>query len=212
MPLPPTPKVELEVAERHAIGVEGFLTLTRCELVLVIEEQGHRSPPFRYDIIERRALDAAVIVAHHVAADGRVHVYLRSSIRPPVLLRAIEPQDRDALWEVPAGLVEPGESPHAAAMRELEEELGFSVAPETMLALGGRTYPAPGFIGEMHCFFHVQVDPTTRKQPSGDGSALEAASTIVSIPLEEAMALCRIGQIRDAKTELALRRLVETFP
>lgn len=38
-------------------------------------------------------------------------------------------------WEVPGGHVEPGESPLAAAVREVREELGVEVAPGPLLAI-----------------------------------------------------------------------------
>jgi ADP-ribose pyrophosphatase len=82
--------------------------------------------------------------------------------------------------------------------------------PEHALApLGEWTFPAPGFIGEVHHFFHVEVDPSTRHEPGGDGSPLEDGAIIVDVPLEEALAACRSGLVRDAKTEIALRRLAE---
>lgn len=33
-------------------------------------------------------------------------------------------------WDLPGGVVEPGESPHLAAAREIREELGFDITPE----------------------------------------------------------------------------------
>jgi ADP-ribose pyrophosphatase len=117
-----------------------------------------------------------------------------------------------ALWELPAGLVEAGEEPAEAAARELAEELGFAASVKDMRPLGEWTFPAPGMIGERHIFFVVDVDPTTRTRPTEDGSALERAAEIVALPIVDALEHCRRGAIRDAKTELALRRLMETTP
>jgi ADP-ribose pyrophosphatase len=206
--LPKPPKVELQqVGDRTSQTDSGFLRLRRFDLVTV-GPGGTKSSAFPYDVVERRALDACIMVAHHVE-NGLRHVWLRTAQRPPVVLRPIPPEHRDALWEVPAGLVEPGESPRAAAARELEEELGFHVAEASMLPLGPWVFPAPGFVGEIHFFFHCAVDPGSRREPEGDGSPLEAGATILSLPLDEALAACRTGEIRDSKTELALRRLAE---
>jgi ADP-ribose pyrophosphatase len=205
--LPELPKVELETMREARVGEGGFLHLRRTELVAV--QDGKRSAQFAYDAVDRRAFDAAVMVVHHVEG-GRRHVWLRSCIRPPLVLR---PGPLTAvLWEVPAGLVEPGESPRAAAAREIAEELGFHVPESALAELGPSAFPAPALIGEVHHFFHVEVDPTTRTEPAGDGSPLEAGATIASVPLDEALAACRRGDIRDEKTELALRRLGDTNP
>jgi ADP-ribose pyrophosphatase len=205
--LPQIPKVELEVVADRSAEREGFLTLHRLDLVLSTPDEG-RSAPFRYDMVDRRAIDACVMVAHHVE-QGRLCVYLRSSVRPPAALRRDEPRGSGVLWELPAGLIEPGESPSAAAVRELEEELGFTLRPEDMQPLGAWMFPAPAFIAEVHWFFHARVDPTTIRPPSGDGSPLEEGARIVSVPLDDALEACRRGEIHDTKTELALRRLAE---
>lgn len=205
--LPELPKVALDVVADRSDEREGFLTLKRYELAVV--EGGKKSKSLRYDMILRRALDAAIMAAHHVDDQGRPCVYLRSAVRPPVALRPIDPKPTGVLWELPAGLIEPGEAPEVGAARELEEELGFSVSPDAMKPLGPNAFPAPGFVGELHFYFHVRVDPKTRKEPGGDGSPLEDVARIVSVPLDEALAACRAGEVLDAKTELALRRLAE---
>jgi ADP-ribose pyrophosphatase len=206
--LPEAPKVELETVREMRHGDGGFLVLRRTELVALAA--GTRSPSFAYDVVDRASLDASVMAVHHVA-DRRVWVWLRSSLRPPLALRdqpgaaALSP----VLWELPAGLVDDGESPRAAAAREIAEELGFDVAERAVLDLGPPSHPAPAFIGELHYFFHVEVDPKTRTEPAGDGSAVEAGAVVIAIPLAEALDACRRGDIRDEKTELALRRLAD---
>jgi ADP-ribose pyrophosphatase len=143
-------------------------------------------------------------------------------VRPPCALRPSfsetppgappdTPRGDANLWEVPAGLVEPGEDAADTAARELDEELGFTARASDMRPLGPWTFPAPGFIGERHLFYAIEVDPSARQTPSEDGSALERGAAICAVPLLEVVEHCRTGAIRDAKTELAARRLVEAL-
>lgn len=212
-PLPAPPAIRVSVvrdrsAEARATG--GFLDVRRLELV-VRHPDGSQSAPFPYDVCARAALDAVIIAAHYVDAGVR-HVYLRSCVRPPLALRPVPPSHDGSLWELPAGLVEPGEDPAACAARELGEELGFAAGAHDMKPLGEWMYPVPAMIGERHLFFHVEVDPRARTTPTEDGSVLERHAAIVAVPLEEALDHCRRGTLRDEKTELALRRLLELVP
>ncbi len=211
--LPEPPAIQVVVIrdrtpEARATG--GFLDLSRVDLVVRYPD-GSSSGPFAYDLATRRALDAVVIVAHFADGAGVRHVYLRSAVRPPCALRTVPPAHHGSLWEVPAGLVEPGEDPATTAARELGEELGFTALPEAMRPLGGWVFPAPGIIAERHVYFSIEVDPRSRTVPTEDGSALEREAAILAIPLEDGLAHCRAGVIRDSKTELALRRLVEAL-
>ena len=195
-------------SEARATG--GFFDVRRLDLVARYPD-GTESATFAYDIGARAAIDAVVMAALYVEGGVR-YVYLRSSIRPPCALRPVPPRHDGALWELPAGLVEPGEDPAACAARELAEELGFVVPPSEMQPLGPWTFPAPGIIGERHLYFHVPVDPRARTTPTEDGSALERAASIIALPVRDAIEHCRRGAIPDAKTELALRRLAEEGP
>lgn len=199
--LPPLPSARIVVVREREVS-RGFLGVRRLDLALELD--GETSEPFVYDVVERRALDAAVIAAHFVK-DGRRHVVLRSAVRPPFALAGEE----GVLWELPAGLIEPGEAPIEAAARELNEEIGTSLGKERVRALGSAIIPVPAMIAERQHLFHVEIDPAELGEPAGDGSFLERASRIAHVPLEEALAWARAGGLPDAKTELALRRLAE---
>jgi len=205
-----------QVADVSPPAPAGFLRLRRRRL-LARYPDGSVSAEFVYDEIDRRAIDAVIIAAHFKRA-GERWVYLRSAVRPPLFFRdasrsPVAEQGTGALWELPAGLIEPGEQSAAgvalAGARELEEELGFSVPVSDFHALGPSTLPAAGFIAERHFFVHVEVRPSERREPSLDGSALERFGRVVALPLRQALGLCASGRIEDAKTELGLRRLAD---
>ncbi|MEJ7735258.1 MAG: NUDIX hydrolase [Polyangiaceae bacterium] len=217
--LPPLPPLQLVLIEDRIVGGEGgFMQLRRTRLA-VAGAGGAQSKPFVYDTLQRSRLDAVVIAAHFRDPGGARRVFLRSALRPPIFLRPAaarpvpEKETLGGLWELPAGLVEEDERSaeglRQCAARELAEELGITVPAERMAQLGPSTFPSPGIIGERHFFFHVEVDPTTRGVPSEDGSVLEQGAVVTDVAVEEALALARRGEIEDAKTELALRRLAE---
>jgi len=210
------PDIRLEIVrDLTPPDQQGFLRIVR-RVYRAHYPDGSVSADFVYDEVDRAAIDAVVIVAHFRGASGERRVFLRSAVRPPVAGRdrarspvpELDPPN-GVIWELPAGLVEPGEPPRKAAWRELEEELGFLVPEEALEPLGPSSFPAPGFIAERHFFFAVEVDPAARREPSLDGSALERFGAVVEIGLSEALALARQGGLCDAKTELALRRLAE---
>jgi ADP-ribose pyrophosphatase len=214
------PRIELELLEDLTPPAEaGFLRLIRRRYRARYPD-GSVSAPFVYDLVDRAAVDAVVLVAHYLDATGARRIFLRSCVRPPVggrdAARSPFPERDPAegmLWELPAGLVEPTEqSPDGlvhAAQRELAEELGFSVAPSALSELGASVFPVPAMIAERLYFFEVTVDPAARGEPHLDGSALERFGVVVAIPLVDALDRCRRGTLMDGKTELALRRLAE---
>ncbi len=217
------PDIRLELLEDQSPPApSGFLRLVRRRYRAHYPD-GSVSAPFTYDAVERTAMDAVVIVAHYFTENGQRCVYLRSAVRPPLLLRdsASEPVGSQlggaGLWEVPAGLIEPAEAraaegPQQTAARELWEELGFQLPPERLRPLGVPVYPTPGVLSERHYLFEVEVDPEARQEPGLDGSALERGGVVVAVELGVALEMCATGAIEDGKTELALRRLKDLVP
>jgi len=98
------------------------------------------------------------------------------------------------LWEIPAGLLDaPDEPPHECAARELREETGFAAAELTPL---GQFLPTPGFCDErVHLFL-------ARGLRDGDHAREhdEVIAEIRRVPLREAVAMVRRGEIVDGKT------------
>ncbi len=179
---------------------EGFLSMRRVDLSV---EDG---PAFAYDVVERRAMDAAVIAAHYQAS-GKPWVVLVSCVRPPFALRG----EAATFLELPAGLIEPGEEPAEAALRELFEETGLVVSQVS--ALGPPVLPAPAMIAERQHMFHVSVtaEAVASTRPRGDGSDLERRAVLAPVPLEDALRMAKLGLLADSKSELALRRLAEAL-
>jgi ADP-ribose pyrophosphatase len=215
----PLPDIRLELLEDVSPAQPaGFLRLLRRRFRARYAD-GSYSAPFIYDEVDRPAIDAVVIAAHYRSEDGVAWVYLRSALRPPVVFRdrlrspIPDGDPRGSIWELPAGLIEPGEQSlqgvRQSAARELAEELGFFVPAEAFVDLGPSLFPCAGVIGERHFFQRIEVAPTSRREPALDGSALERDGAVVALPLEECLAMCRDGRIVDAKTEIGLRRLVE---
>jgi ADP-ribose pyrophosphatase len=56
------------------------------------------------------------------------------------------------------------------------------------------------------------VTDVTPEEPEGDGSPLEEGSQLHWRPIQEVLEACRRGDIPDAKTEVALTRLLARQP
>lgn len=97
-----------------------------------------------------------------------------------------------ALWEFPAGTLEPGEDPAACAERELQEEAGYKPGRLTWL---GDYFSAPGFCTELlHCFL---AEDLTASQLEADDD--EDFDMTVVAPAE-LLRWAADGRLRDAKT------------
>ena len=164
---------------------------------------GSRSEPFLYDVVTRRAIDAVILVPTF-DEDGATFVVLRSALRVPLALRDAAMGN---VWELPAGLVEAGETPEEAGARELMEEVGAKVDAKHLVRLGAPVVPAPGALAEIQHFVIATVDPRALVSPTEDGSPLERNARLVAVPLAVALRDLAAHGLVDAKTELGLLRL-----
>ena len=113
-----------------------------------------------------------------------------------LLLRQFRPSIGKVLWEVPAGTLEPGESPQRCAKREVEEETGYRAGRLRRLTI---FYPSPGFCTEkMYLFLAEGLEPFSQTLEPDEKIRVHALS------FQKAFQLLRQGKIRDAKTLIAL--------
>jgi ADP-ribose pyrophosphatase len=105
------------------------------------------------------------------------------------------------LLELPAGTLEPNEAPERAAPRELAEETGDHAAHWQRLT---GFYTVPGICNEyLHLFLATGLTP---------GQAHREADEfieVVTLPMDEALAMVNRGEIRDAKTIIGLLLVAE---
>jgi ADP-ribose pyrophosphatase len=100
------------------------------------------------------------------------------------------------LLEVPAGTIDPGETPEETASRELVEETGYRAGRIVRLR---EWFVSPGVLSErMFLFLCEDLQPgPVQHQP-------DERLTPVIVSWDEAMRMAQDGRIEDAKTLLAL--------
>ncbi|MCX6549903.1 MAG: NUDIX hydrolase [Acidobacteria bacterium] len=105
------------------------------------------------------------------------------------------------IWELPAGSLEAGEDPGAAAARECEEEIGM--VPDRV-EFAGAWYPTPGFCTEVMNYY--RLSGLHAPDPSGPRAEKDEDEDIrVQVfPLADARDMVRRGDIIDLKTAWGL--------
>jgi ADP-ribose pyrophosphatase len=135
-------------------------------------------------------------------------VVLAVDDRNPEPLILLERQYRHAaqsmMWELPAGRIDDGESPLAAARRELLEETGY-VARHWKRVL--YFYVSPGFLDETMTIYLARGLQPGQAQPEADEKI-----TTRFFPLSAARKMAINGRIRDAKTICSILWLCQTQP
>ncbi len=120
-----------------------------------------------------------------------------------LLIRQYRHATRDTILEVPAGKIDPGESPSETATRELEEEIGQRAGRIEEL---GWIWTTPGFSDEK-IYLYAGFDLEASHSRPEDDEIIEA----FRISLDEALGLIWRGELTDAKSAMALIHAARRF-
>ncbi|PYU43419.1 MAG: NUDIX hydrolase [Acidobacteria bacterium] len=121
------------------------------------------------------------VVVLPVLADGRI-----------LLIQQYRHATRQYLWELVAGRMDPGETPKAAAARELIEETGYR-AKRFCIFLD--IFPTPGFLEERMFILLAEGLTAGKAEPEEDEKIISRSHDRKQ--LEE---MIRGGKLRDAKS------------
>jgi ADP-ribose diphosphatase len=124
--------------------------------------------------------------------DGAVAVIAIDENGDLILERQFRYAAGKELLEIPAGGIDPGETPEQTAYREMQEETGY--APGKLEKLTG-FYAAPGYASEyLHLFLATDLKPA--RLTAEDTDEIE----LIRVQLDIAVEMIRAGDIQDAKS------------
>ncbi len=141
-------------------------------------------------------LAARELVAHPggvgvVALTGENEVILVKQYRKPI---------EKAIYEIPAGKLDPGEEHRSCGLRELEEETGLRAGRFEYL---GFIYPSPGFTDEVTHMYLATELYQGEMHPDPDEYL-----DIVRVPVDEVVERILSNEISDAKTVAGVLKAV----
>ena len=171
------------------------------------------NPPFGETLSSRRGFDGKWV---HVRVDevrlptgrvtsreiiehpGSVAIVGVTSDGNVLLLRQSHHAIGRTLLGIPAGTLEPGETPEACARRELAEETGYRAGRLRQLAA---YYTSPGYTNERMTIFHA-----ADCAPTGSEIDPDELIRLTPLPLADVWRLLAPGpeQLEDAKTLIGL--------
>ena len=156
------------------------------------EELKYQGPIFRVMQYRMRMPDGRESLRDVVVNPNAVAVVAVDDDGSVLMVRQYRRTADAVMLEIPAGKMEPGESPSETARRELEEETGY-VARDMRYLFGGRV--SPGFSTEIIHTFMATGLSEGRKNPDED-----EFMTVERIPLANMVEHVMAGEIDDSKT------------
>lgn len=123
-----------------------------------------------------------------------VNVVAITSDQRIVLVRQWRFGTRSFTWELPAGLVEHGEDPLAAGLRELREETGYAPSDAAQARVIGVVHPNPAFMSNVCTTVFAPACAVVGAQQLDPAEEIE----IATVPLDELPARVASGELSTA--------------
>ena len=181
-------KVDWLASERL---VEGFFTVDRITLRHALLS-GSLTPPINRFLLRRPDAVCAVVVNM-----DRESMYFVRQFRVGAAAKG------DPAWmvELAAGLVDEGETPDEAVIREIREELGFEVAEVQQISM---IYTSAAIISERIYIYYVEVTNAQQVTTGGGIPDEHEDLEILEIRLSDIQEFMESTQLTDCKTIIGL--------
>ncbi len=132
-------------------------------------------------------------IVRHPGAVAILPIYQNREI---IFVKQFRKAVNGELLEVPAGKLEYGEIPEDCALRELQEEIGYTARKLTLM---GKFYSSPGFSSEIIYVYKAEELISSKLRTDEDEFI-----NIVKYTINDSIKMLEQGLINDAKTAIAL--------
>ena len=166
---------------------DGYLKIDEA----VINETDESGEQNHYTRFKLTRPDAAAVLVYNQDTDSVVMV---KQHRYPIYGKF-----EGDLLEVVAGKVDEGEDPLTAAIREVEEEIGYKIEKNDM-RYRGSYFPSPGYSSEIIHLYIVKVHDKDKISEGGGVEGEHENIEIVNVPTKNFFDMVANGEIVDGKT------------